>query len=170
MRTSFEIVAVELFVGRWILFGLRQRMAISSAIAAARMSAVQVCARAAPPPLRPGQPPPRASPTKICHNFLKWPSLRHYTLITALHTFAMEGHDRFKFLIQGCSSFLTTNVELFKSLIISAPLRCMYLPSQKALGNENLGSIIRHLHTVNGVVLSDDEQSEFISKWLSIYL
>lgn len=47
MRTSFEIVAVELFVGRWILFGLRQRMAISSAIAAARMSAVQVCARAA---------------------------------------------------------------------------------------------------------------------------
>lgn len=40
-------MAVELFVGRWILFGLRQRMAISSAIAAARMSAAQVCARAA---------------------------------------------------------------------------------------------------------------------------
>lgn len=45
MRTSFEIVAVELFVGRWILFRLRQRMAISSAIAVSRMSAVQVCAR-----------------------------------------------------------------------------------------------------------------------------
>ncbi|CAG4924031.1 unnamed protein product [Colias eurytheme] len=38
VRTSFEIVAVELFVGRWILFGLRHRVAISSAIAALRMS------------------------------------------------------------------------------------------------------------------------------------
>lgn len=34
-------MAVELFVGRWILFGLRQSMAISSAIAA-RMSATGV--------------------------------------------------------------------------------------------------------------------------------
>lgn len=42
MRTSFEIVAVELFVGRWILFGCVR--AISSAIAA-RMSAVALRAR-----------------------------------------------------------------------------------------------------------------------------
>lgn len=49
-------MAVELFVGRWILFGLRQSMAISSAIAG-RMSATGVRARSTRPPQR---RPPRA--------------------------------------------------------------------------------------------------------------
>lgn len=116
-------MAVELFVGRWILFGLRQRMAISSAIAAARMSAVQVCARAAPLPSGPDSHRPARHPLRSATTFSNDHLCdRRYTLITALHTFAMEGLDRFKFLIQGCSSFLTTNVELLKISIVSAPM------------------------------------------------